>query len=171
MSLHALALDWSLDGPLGLASAIILAAVGFLYLSAAKLGTRCDRRGRPWPRSRAACFLAGLAVLVVDLHSGIGTEADTRLSVHMIEHMVIWVVAAPLLAAGAPLRLAFFALPRAKRRAVARWLHSLPVAALTGPTGSLTLFTAALLITISPLSMGWRYATRTSTRPNTAYTS
>ncbi len=34
----------------------------------------------------------------------------------MVEHMVMWVVVAPLLAAGAPVRLAFFALPRTGRR-------------------------------------------------------
>ncbi|MGN6167728.1 MAG: cytochrome c oxidase assembly protein [Solirubrobacteraceae bacterium] len=154
MSLRALVLDWSVDGTVGLASAVILAAVGLIYLWAAKLGTRRDRRGRPWPRNRTRCFFAGLAVLVVDLHSGIGTEADTWLSVHMIEHMVIWVVVAPLLAAGAPLRLAFFALPRTKRRALARLLHSRPVAVLTGPTGSLTLFTAAVLIIHLPAVYG-----------------
>ena len=43
---------------------------------------------------------------------GIGTEADVRLSVHMLEHMIMWLVVAPLLAAGAPMRLAFYAMPR-----------------------------------------------------------
>ena len=133
MSLRTLALDWSLDGPIGLAFGWLLAAAGFVYLFAAKIGTTRDRRRRPWPRGRTVCFLAGLAVLMVDLYFEIGTEADTRLSVHMTEHMVMWVVVAPLLAAGAPLRLAFFALPRAKRRALTRWLHARRVSALTGP--------------------------------------
>jgi putative membrane protein len=150
MSLRALALDWSLDGPMGLAFGWLLAAAGFVYLLAAKIGTTRDRRRRPWPRGRTVCFLAGLVVLTVDLYSGIGTEADTRLSVHMTEHMVMWVVVAPLLAAGAPLRLALFALPRAKRRALARWLHARPVSALTGPVGSVWLFTAVLVISHLP---------------------
>ena len=86
--------------------------------AAAAIGSRRDRRERRWPRRRTACFVAGLAVLVVDLYSGIGTEADVRLSVHMVEHMLMWVVVAPLLAAGAPVRLAFFALAAA---GAARW--------------------------------------------------
>ncbi len=118
MSLRALALEWSADGPVGLSFAMLLAAAGFIYLSAARLGKRRDRRHRRWPPGRTVCFLAGLAVLAVDLYSGIGTQADTRLSVHMVEHMIIWVVVAPLLAAGAPLRLTLFALPR-RRHAVA----------------------------------------------------
>jgi putative membrane protein len=154
MSLRALALDWSLDGPVGETFLVLTVAIGFLYLLAAKVGTRRDRRRRAWPRDRTICFLAGLAVLTVDLYSGVGTEADTRLSVHMVEHMVMWVVVAPLLAAGAPVRLAFFALPRPKRRALARCLHSRAVSAVTGPVGSVSLFTGVLLISHLPAVYG-----------------
>ncbi|HYB31161.1 MAG TPA: cytochrome c oxidase assembly protein [Solirubrobacteraceae bacterium] len=152
--MRALALDWSLDGPVGEAFLVLSAAAGLVYLLAANVGSRRDRRRRTWPRGRTACFLAGLAVLVVDLYSGIGTEADTRLSIHMVEHMVMWVVVAPLLAAGAPVRLAFFALPRPNRRALARWLHSRGVSAVTGPVGSVSLFTAVLLISHLPVVYG-----------------
>ena len=72
----------------------------------------------------------------------------------MVEHMVMWVVVAPLLAAGAPMRLAFFALPRPKRRALARCLHAGPVLAVTGPVGSLSLFTGVLLISHLPTVYG-----------------
>jgi len=150
MSLRALALDWSLDGPVAAAFLVLTVTAGFLYLLAAKVGTRRDRRHRRWPHDRTICFLAGLATLTVDLYSGIGAEADTQLSVHMLEHMIMWVVVAPLLAAGAPLRLAFFALRPAKRRALARWLHTRPVTALTGPVGSVSLFNAVLLISHLP---------------------
>ncbi len=115
MSLRALAFDWSLDGPVGAAFLVLLIAAGALYLGSAAEGRRRDRRGRRWPRRRSACFLAGLAILVLDLYSGIGSQADTWLSVHMVEHMVMWVVVAPLLAAGAPVRLALYSLPRAGR--------------------------------------------------------
>jgi len=89
MSLRALALDWSLDGPVGETFLMLTAATGVLYLLAAKVGAQRDRRRRPWPHARTNFFLAGLAVLIVDLYSGIGTEADARLSVHMVEHMVM----------------------------------------------------------------------------------
>ena len=77
-------------------------------------------------------------MLVIDLYSGIGTQADVRLSTHMIEHMFLWLVVAPLLAAGAPIRLAFFVLGRRGRRRLAGWLHSRPLAWLTSPVGSVT---------------------------------
>jgi len=154
MSLRALALDWSLDGPVGLTFLVLTVATGLLYLLAAKVGSRRDRRRRAWPGGRTICFLAGLAVLIADLYSGIGTEADTRLSVHMVEHMVMWIVVAPLLVAGAPVRLALFALPRPKRRILARGLHSRAVSAVTGPVGSVSLFTGLLLVTHLPIVYG-----------------
>jgi len=152
--MRALALDWSLDGPVGEAFLVLTVAAGLLYLLAARVGSHRDRRRRTWPHRRTACFLAGLIVLLVDLYSGIGTEADARLSIHMVEHMVMWVVVAPLLAAGAPVRLALFALPRPNRRALGRCLHTRAVSAVTGPVGSVSLFTAVLLISHLPIVYG-----------------
>ena len=91
---------------------------------------------------------------MVDLYSGVGTEADTRLSVHMLEHMVLWVVVAPLLVAGAPVRLALYSLPRNGRRRFARGLRNPVVAALTSPVGSVSLFSAVLLVTHLPVVYG-----------------
>jgi len=154
MSLRALALDWSLDGSAGIAFLVVCLAAGGVYASAAAIGSRRDRRHRRWPRRRTACFCAGLALLAVDLYSGIGTQADVRLSAHMLEHMVMWLLVAPLLAAGAPIRLAFFALGRGGRRALAGWLHSRPLAWLTSPVGSVSVFSAVLLVTHVPAVYG-----------------
>jgi cytochrome c oxidase assembly factor CtaG len=82
--------DWSIDGPVGAMFLVLVAAGAAAYLAAAASGRRRDRRGRRWPIRRTTAFLGGLAVLVIDLFSWIGTEADTRLSVHMLEHMVMW---------------------------------------------------------------------------------
>src|SRR2546421_9950246 len=145
MSLRALAVDSRIDGPDATAFLVLIGATGSLYLLAAARGNSRDRRGRRWPRGRSVCFIAGLAVLVVDLYSGIGSQADERLSAHMLEHMVIWVIVGPLLAAGAPVRLAFYSLPRRGRRTLARWLHSSTVSAIVDPIGSIFLFSAALI--------------------------
>jgi putative membrane protein len=154
MSLRTLALDWSLDGPVGTGLLALVVAVGAAYLVAAAKGSRRDRRHRRWPRKRSAFFVAGLAALVVDLYSGIGTEADIGLSVHMVEHTVMWVVVAPLLAASAPVRLAFFALPRGGRRRVARWLRSRPASTLTRPGVTVLMFSGVLLLSHVPAIYG-----------------
>ncbi|MBS1886090.1 MAG: cytochrome c oxidase assembly protein [Actinobacteria bacterium] len=68
----------------------------------------------------------------------------------MVEHMLIWLAAAPLLVAGAPIRLAFFALGRTGRHRLAAALHSRPVVALTGPILSTVLFSAVVVISHIP---------------------
>jgi putative membrane protein len=154
MSLRALALDWSIDGPVAAVFLALVATAAAGYLAAAGRGSRRDRRGRGWPRQRTACFLAGLGLMVIDLCSGIGTQADLRLSAHMLEHMILWVLVAPLLAAGAPVRLAFYSLSRDGRQALARVLHSRAVSRLTSPAGSVSLFSAVILLTHIPAVYG-----------------
>jgi putative membrane protein len=154
MSLHAFATQWGTDGPIGLAFTLLAVASGLIYLLAAEVGRRRDRRRRRWPLRRSACFIGGLAVLVVDLDSGIGSLADDHLAAHMIEHMVMWLIVAPLLAAGGPIRLALFACGRVGRQRLARWLHSRPVTTLTSPVGSVACFSVVLLGTHLPAVYG-----------------
>lgn len=89
------------------AEAVVLVAeallVAALYLWAA-------RRVRRWPRARAAAFLAGDAVTFAALGA-----PDGRLEVHMAQHLVLALVAAPLLVAGSPLALALRAARRPAR--------------------------------------------------------
>jgi cytochrome c oxidase assembly factor CtaG len=65
MSLHAIATEWGTDGPIGLAFTLLAVASGLVYLLAAEVGRRRDRRRRRWPLRRSACFIGGLAVLIV----------------------------------------------------------------------------------------------------------
>jgi cytochrome c oxidase assembly factor CtaG len=149
----SLALQWRLDGEtVGvLIDAFALAGV---YLCAISYGQAHDRRGRRWPAHRTALFLSGVALFAIDLGSGIGVQADTKLSTHMLEHMVLWVGVAPLLVAGAPVRLALFALPRGGRRRLGRALRSRVVSALTGPVGSVAQFSAVIIVTHIPSVYG-----------------
>ena len=152
MSLRALALDWRIE--LSTAALLVqLAAVAILYLAAVARGNRRDRRGRRWHKRYTICFLAGLVAAAIDLCSGIGTEADEWLSAHMLEHMMLWVIVAPLLVAGAPMRLALFALSRPGRRRLVRCLQSRAVSVLTSPVGSVSLF-SVILITHIPAVYG-----------------
>jgi putative membrane protein len=142
--------EWEVDGALGLAFSLLTVAAGLVYLAAAEIGRRRDRRSRRWPAGRTACFLGGLGVLLVALDSGIGASADEHLSAHMVEHMLIWLVVAPLLVAGAPVRLAFFALGTRGRRRLADALHSEPVRAMTGPVFSTLLFSVVVVASHIP---------------------
>jgi cytochrome c oxidase assembly factor CtaG len=142
--------EWELDGTLGLLFTALTVAIGVAYLLAAEVGRRRDRRGRRWPLARTAPFLGGIAVLLVAVDSGIGAEADDHLTAHMVEHMLIWLAAAPLLVAGAPVRLALFALGRGGRQRLSTALHSRPVVALTGPILSTLLFSTVVVVSHVP---------------------
>ena len=82
------------------------------------------RRGWVWWRT--ASFFFGLAVLVLALASGIEVIAGDLFSIHMLQHMLLTIVAAPLLMLGAPIRPLLRGLPRAIRTGVVRPLARAP---------------------------------------------
>ena len=75
---------------------------------------------RRWPLWRTAIFLLGLATLLVALASPIDTYAGVSFAVHMVQHMLLTVVAAPLLMLGAPIRPLLRGLPGWVRAAIVR---------------------------------------------------
>ena len=85
---------------------------------------------RPWPAWRTAAFLLGLFALLLALVSGIDLLATALFSIHMVQHMLLTVAAAPLLLLGAPIRPMLRALPRFVRAAAVRPLaRSRPIRA------------------------------------------
>ena len=85
---------------------------------------------RPWPAWRTAAFLLGLFALLLALVSGIDLLATALFSIHMVQHMLLTVAAAPLLLLGAPIRPMLRGLPRFVRAAAVRRLaHSRPIRA------------------------------------------
>src|SRR5690242_14729616 len=69
----------------GLSTALIAAYAVPYALRARTLGAR----GRPVPPARAAAFAAGLVLLAVAVSPPIDKLADERLSVHMVEHVLL----------------------------------------------------------------------------------
>lgn len=91
---------------------------------------------RTFPRRRVAAFVAGLGVALLALSSPIATYAEALLSVHMVQHLLLIFVAAPLTLAGTPVALARGALPPEGRRRLAALLRSGPGVALTHPAAT-----------------------------------
>jgi cytochrome c oxidase assembly factor CtaG len=110
------------------------------------------RRGKHVASSaRATCFAAGLGLIVLALLSPIGTYDQALFSLHMTEHLLLTVGAAPLLLLGKPLVPLLWGLPEEERRGAARLLH--PRGALFGicsalarPTVALGLFTVTFAL-------------------------
>lgn len=103
----------------------VLLAVAAVYLYGVY---RLRRRGDHWPLQRTAAFLgAGLGSIALVTVGGLGAYDTVLLSTHMVQHMVLSMVAPIFLALGAPVTLALRTLPKRPRRLLLRVLHS-PVA-------------------------------------------
>lgn len=104
-----------------------------LYLAAVR---QVDRHhpAHPWPRSRTAFFLVGIAAVAAALISPLDGIADDLASVHMIQHSVLSFLAAPCLVASGVATLALRAAsPAVRDRWLLPFLHSRFVTALTFP--------------------------------------
>jgi putative membrane protein len=116
-----------------------LAAAGLAY-------GRAVRRTRRWPVHRSACFGAGLVVLAVALATPLDTWADRLQSAHMAQHMLLLLVAPPLLCAGAPATLALRTVRPPARRRLASVLRRMHPAA-----GFVALAATLLAVHLTPL--------------------
>jgi len=80
---------------------VVLVAVGVVYaVGVRRFGAL--HPGQGWSVRRTAAFMAGLAVALVSLDTFIGVYDRELFYVHMIQHLMLIMVAAPLLAMGAP---------------------------------------------------------------------
>src|ERR1039458_8762685 len=68
---------------------------------------RLGGRGRSWSLFRTAGLLAGLVVVAYAVEGGVAYYDRSNFTVSVIQHLLLINVAAPLLAMGAPLTLAW----------------------------------------------------------------
>ena len=94
-----------------------------LYLEGLR-GLRLRNTRSVWPRSRTACYLGGIGVLFLALESPIDGYADRLFSVHMVQHTLIMMIAAPLLLLGRPITLALMGSSGRLHQQVAATAHS-----------------------------------------------
>ncbi len=99
------------------------------------LGTRAyaRRRNKPWPPLRTACFVLGAVSGVLAVASPLDAASDARFAPHMIQHLILADLTAPLLLLGAPLLLALSATPPRAARATVWVLRSRPARILAFP--------------------------------------
>src|SRR6266446_5394149 len=86
-------------------------------------------RLRPrWPSSRRlAAFVAGMAVLWVVVGSPLSTLDHVLLTFHMVQHLLLMTVAAPLILLGTPALALSRGLPQLVRGAAGKFLRSAAV--------------------------------------------
>lgn len=140
-----LLLAWSFD-PLPIVGVGVAAAA---YLRAVRK-VNASHPQSPVPRIRTVSFLGGLAAIVLALLSPIERYDTTFISTHMVQHMLLQFVAAPLLLLGAPVTLALRVATPAVRRRITAVLHSGSVRTLTHPIVAWLLFVV--------VNWGWQFS-------------
>jgi cytochrome c oxidase assembly factor CtaG/polyferredoxin len=134
--------SWPFD-PWLLAALVLTAGV---YLRGWIILRRRD--AQRWHGGQVAAFVGGLAAIYLALASPIEPFADLLLQVHMVQHVLLMMVAPPLLWLGAPLFPMLRGLPQPVRRVWAAPLLAAPplrrlFGRLTHPLTALLLFIAA----------------------------
>ena len=119
------------------------------YLSAVREVNAAHPRS-PVPRRRTVAFLAGLAAILLAVQSPIDRYETALISVHMVQHMLLQFVAAPLLLLGAPVTLALRVAPPPVRAWLLRVLHSRAVRTATHPLVAWSLFVV--------VNWGWQFS-------------
>ncbi len=114
---HDLATAWEFTPPV----VGLLLALSLCYGLAIASVWRAAGRGRlvrPW---QTAAFGLGVAILAIALLSPVDALGGALFSAHMVQHVLLMMAAAPLLALGAPEYIWLWVLPLQVRRGFAHW--------------------------------------------------
>jgi putative copper resistance protein D len=126
---------------------IAVAATGYWWL-VRRVASRHPRN--PVPAHRHWAWYGGLAAVGAALLSPIETYSGALLTVHMVQHLLLQFVAAPLLLLAAPITLVLRAAGPDLRRSLLAVLHSRLVKAVTFPLVAWFLFAA--------VNWGWHFS-------------
>ena len=111
-----------------LSSALGIAAIAAVYGAGTHAVWQHAGRGHGVQRWQVACFAGCIATLAIALLSPLDALAGDLFSAHMTQHVLLAVVAPPLLVAGAPTVAIAWAIPEGSRRRLAlaikrqRWI-------------------------------------------------
>ncbi len=123
-SAHVLALPGATAVPWRWEPQPVVCALLLALAAAYGSGLLRQRGERRLPKDtlpRALSFAAGLVLLVLALLSPLEAWDDALFSGHMAQHLILMMLAPPLLILGRPVVVALWALPRSRRHAVGAW--------------------------------------------------
>lgn len=148
---HDLWTSWNWDPLIVLAIGLL----GTLYFRGLRRLWARAGSGHGASRLQVAAFYGGLLALVIALVSPLDALGTALFSAHMVQHLALVLIAAPLLVLGKPHIVLLWALNRSQRRAVGRLSHRKPVKmlsrAFTRPFTAWVLFGATLWIWHAPV--------------------
>jgi putative copper resistance protein D len=139
-TIASLLLGWTFEP---LPTLAIVVAIGWWLWAVRRVDSL--HPANPVPRSRTIAFLAAMIALAFALVSGIGRYDSSLFSVHMVQHILLMLVAAPLIALSAPVTLILRLSSASTRR---RWmlpiLQSRPIRVLAFPVTAWIIFAGVM---------------------------
>ncbi|WP_373047530.1 cytochrome c oxidase assembly protein [Vulgatibacter sp.] len=130
--------------------ALPLVALFATHVAGARRQWVASRRGRATLLRRAAFFGAAWLALAVAVVSPLDAWAGLLFSVHMVQHLLLVLVAAPLLVLARPAAALLRGLPRFARRPAARLLRLAPFRLAVRPLPALAIHGGAVWIWHAP---------------------
>ena len=119
-TLHNVLTQWTV-GPFALLVLATCVAAAVWYLQSV---WALSAKGRSWSRRRTTAFLVGLVLIDLALQSPVATLTMSHFEAHMVQHLLLMVMAPPLLAMGAPMTLALQTSGRGTKVRLLRVLNS-----------------------------------------------
>ncbi len=116
--MSALLANWRFDPAVVGVATVALAA----YLSG--VSRFRSLRQRPWPRVRTVWFAGAIVAGVLAIESPLDAAGDASFAPHMVQHLILTDVTAPLLLLGAPLLLVLGVAPSRIARRIVEFLKS-----------------------------------------------
>lgn len=139
-SLSVLLTRWEFDPVF-----IILAGSATWWYVATARAVSHGHPASPWPRKRLAFFLSGIAVMALAVMSPPFSYDGVLFAVHMWQHILLMMVAAPLMLLGTPITLLLRSVSSPTRKnVILPILHSRVVRALTFPVVAWLLFAGTM---------------------------
>ncbi len=120
--------DWL---PIEILPALALLATAVWYLNAVRV---LNKRGDKWPINRTLFFVVGgLGTIFIATQGPLAKLDTVLLTTHMVQHMLLSMLAPVFMALGAPVTLALRTFPQKLRDLLLRLLHSWYVKVITFP--------------------------------------
>jgi putative copper resistance protein D len=109
------------------------------------------REGDRWQVSRSIFWYLGTALILLATNTGLATYASVLFSVHMVQHMVLSMIAPIFLVLGAPVTLALRTLPRGgdqvgPREWLMMFIHSRFVQVISNPVVASVIFVSSFYL-------------------------
>jgi cytochrome c oxidase assembly factor CtaG len=121
----------------------VVVAAGLYLWGVRRVARR--HQARRWPAWRTGLFLGGLAVVVLATESGIGSYDDLLYWDHMLQHLMLLMIAPPLLILGQPITLLMHASRNPLHTWIKRLLRSRVASFLTWPVFGCVAYAGAVI--------------------------